>query len=145
LTSPRLTLGQADYAEHALGKSGDAEFRDLVEYFMVVGMEFDVAVSPGPDGKTVFKVDGVLDLQSKTDLLAACHPVLDRPETSGLILDLGSVSFMDSSGLGALIELNNEAIKTGRSFAIRDPSKGVARILEITGLTDIWNDGSGLG
>jgi anti-anti-sigma factor len=45
---------------------------------------------------------------------------------------------MDSTGIGALIDLAREADDHGKTFAIEEPSQRVLRILTLTGLQDAW-------
>ncbi len=58
---------------------------------------------------------------------------LHRPRT--LIIDLGSVSFMDSSGLGLLMGRIALAESLGTRVTVRSPSLRVRRILELSGIT----------
>jgi anti-anti-sigma factor len=52
-------------------------------------------------------------------------------------VDLAGVTFMDSSGLRVLLAHNQQACEDGRSFEVRNPSRSVERLLEITGLGDV--------
>jgi anti-anti-sigma factor len=54
-----------------------------------------------------------------------------------LVIDMADVTFMDSSGLRVLIELNRRVSEAGRSLTVRAPSRPVARIIEISGLSDL--------
>ena len=49
-------------------------------------------------------------------------------------IDMRDVVFMDSSGLQALVSLNNRAQERGLSVTLVRPSHPVARLLELTGL-----------
>jgi len=49
-------------------------------------------------------------------------------------IDLSDVVFMDSSGLQALVSLNNRAEERGLELALVSPSVPVSRILQLTGL-----------
>jgi anti-sigma B factor antagonist len=67
----------------------------------------------------------------------------DLPTGDGpIVLDLSGVSFIDSSGLRVLISLAGRASDEGRSVALRDPSPTVARLLEITGLAEMFGSGT---
>ncbi len=52
-------------------------------------------------------------------------------------LDLSLIARIDAAGLAALISLYREASKAGHVFAVINPSRRVARILEIVGLDRI--------
>ncbi len=49
-------------------------------------------------------------------------------------LDLAGVTFIDSSGLRVLVTLVKRVHHTSGTVVIRNPSRPVARIVEITGL-----------
>ena len=55
---------------------------------------------------------------------------------SELVLDLAQTSFLDSSGLRAILTLHRRVEHERGEFAIGNPSDAVTRLLEITGLTD---------
>ncbi|HJQ41930.1 MAG TPA: STAS domain-containing protein [Jatrophihabitantaceae bacterium] len=59
----------------------------------------------------------------------------DRPR---VVIDLGDVTFLDSSGLGALVTIRTEAIDAGKDVRLRNVPPRVARVLAITGLTDAF-------
>ena len=56
---------------------------------------------------------------------------------SALLLDLSSVDFMDSSGLGLILGRYNTACEMGCEFKIFSPSRGVKKILELAGIERI--------
>jgi anti-anti-sigma factor len=53
-----------------------------------------------------------------------------------LELDLGDVTFIDSSGLGALISLRNAASQCGANLVVVRLSPPVARFFELAGVRD---------
>jgi anti-sigma B factor antagonist len=52
-----------------------------------------------------------------------------------LVLDMGGVEFVDSSGLRSLIRARTEG-DVERVVVIREPSAATQRLLEITGMTE---------
>jgi anti-anti-sigma factor len=82
------------------------------------------------DGDAVLIVTGEIDASSSQKLLDAC--VAMTSISSGLVLDLSRVPFMDSSGLHVLIRMNHCDKIT--SVVVRNPSQQVRRLLEITRL-----------
>jgi anti-anti-sigma factor len=58
----------------------------------------------------------------------------DRPEPRDVVIDLGNVSFIDSSGLQALVECHGQLECRAIGCTIRNVSRPVRRIFEITGL-----------
>jgi anti-anti-sigma factor len=51
-----------------------------------------------------------------------------------VVIDLGSVGFMDSSGLRSLLEARQRCLDAGRGFALARPSEAVQRVLELVDL-----------
>jgi anti-anti-sigma factor len=79
---------------------------------------------------------GSIDLMSRQQLIAAGLEVLR--EHRALTLNMKAVDFMDSVGIGALIELAKRAASLGGSFTVVEPSRPVQRLLAVTGLADAW-------
>ncbi len=51
------------------------------------------------------------------------------------MLDLTDVTFLDSSGLNAILLLSQRV--GGRSFVLRNPQEGVAKVFHIVRLADV--------
>ncbi|MDH2414920.1 STAS domain-containing protein [Nocardioides sp. CER19] len=79
---------------------------------------------------------GSIDLVSRHELVDAGRAVLD--EHGALVLNMKGVDFMDSVGVGAVIELAKTASSRGATFALIEPSPPVQRVLAVTGLADAW-------
>ena len=82
-----------------------------------------------PDGVDIV-AEGELDLVGAPALSEA----LAGSGSGPVILDLGGVGFMDSSGLRALIEVRQSCLEADRPFAISRPSEPVRRVLELVDL-----------
>lgn len=102
-------------------------------------MDLDIIEDADIDERAVLLVSGSVDLDSREKLLAAGRESLGRDDVDGLILDLARVSFMDSTGIGAFVELSRDAEDRGATFAIRNPSPRVQRLVELVGLADVWS------
>jgi anti-anti-sigma factor len=59
------------------------------------------------------------------------------PDGDDIALDMAGVDFIDSSGLRVLIDVHQRAEEAGRRLIITRQSTPVARLIEITGLTDL--------
>jgi anti-sigma B factor antagonist len=101
-------------------------------------MELRIDESRGAAGDVVLTVSGSVDLASQSALLAKGQELLARDGLTAVALDLAEVSFLDSTGIGALVELSRDAEDQDVDFAIRNPSARVTRVLEVTGLRDRW-------
>lgn len=87
--------------------------------------------------RTTLHAEGVLDLQTRTVLLEAGTTALASPSLELLALDLSGVTFMDSTGLGVLVTLNNTAVRGGRRVVLVDPTPRIRQLLELTALDTV--------
>ena len=90
-----------------------------------------LSVHLGDDGSIV--VAGEIDMAGGPMLDAA---IVQRESDQPLVIDLGQVSFIDSSGLRSLLEASRRARGRGTVVQLRRIGPEVARLLEITGTTD---------
>jgi anti-anti-sigma factor len=56
-----------------------------------------------------------------------------------VVLDLSEITFLDSSGLRAILEARHAALARGASLVLMGPSEAVEKVLELTGLTDVFD------
>jgi anti-anti-sigma factor len=102
-------------------------------------VELSITAERDAAGRQVLRLDGALDLASCGSLLEAGGAALASADTSGLALDLSGITFIDSSGIGAIVQLAGDAEDASMSFAIQRPSERVVRILTLSGLFDAWS------
>jgi anti-sigma B factor antagonist len=102
-------------------------------------MDLTITEAATDEGASTLVLTGSVDLASKPALAEAGRRALLDNGARQLTLDLAGVSFIDSSGLGTLIELAGLASDRGCSFALCNPSRRVQRVLDLTGLNDTWN------
>src|SRR3954469_24877327 len=100
-------------------------------------MDIGIVASTDQGGRSVLSVSGAIDLQTRDKLAEAGRSALGRGGTA-LVLDLSDVTFMDSTGIGTLVELGHDAEDIQAQLVIRHPSVRVQRILHMTGLDDAW-------
>ena len=81
---------------------------------------------------------GDVDLSKSASLRATIHKVLDEQSTT-IVVDLGSVSYMDSSGVATLIEGLQMAKNTGKEFVLCQMTEGVKSIIELARLDKIFS------
>jgi anti-sigma B factor antagonist len=91
--------------------------------------------SEGDDGRSVLAVSGDLDLAAVPHLREEAAERISAGR-GALCLDLGGVTFLDSSGLGVLVELRTRARSNGVSFELLNVPSGPARIITIAGLAE---------
>lgn len=95
---------------------------------------FEVSTSVSPDGVPALQASGDLDVASADQLVSAASAVLG--EGSALTLDLGGVTFMDSTGLGAVIKIRNHLVDRGGSLTLTAISPSVERVLVLVGMAE---------
>jgi anti-sigma B factor antagonist len=92
----------------------------------------------GADGEWVVTVNGEVDVASSPQLRTELISLIDR-DAQSIVLDLGEMSFIDSSGLGVLVgALKRLREHNGRAIVLRGMQDPVRRVFEITGLTELF-------
>ena len=89
----------------------------------------------GPDGRTIVLAEGDIGLATAGILREALASALENPVS--VVVDVGDVGFIDSSGLNALVWGHQQAQNSGGSLRLRSPSPMLCRLLEITALDSI--------
>lgn len=83
----------------------------------------------------VVRVTGELDAYRAPDLEELGASLLaDGVYT--LVLNMSGTTFLDSSGLRAMVTLRDRMVHAEGEFALVDPTDAVARLLSITGLDE---------
>ncbi|MGE5635555.1 MAG: STAS domain-containing protein [Nocardioidaceae bacterium] len=82
----------------------------------------------------VLSASGEIDLTTAADLSGHLRAALNG-DHRGVVVDLGGVRFMDSTGISVLLNGNRRLRRAARGFAVACPPGAVARILETTALT----------
>ena|SRR5947209_6713625 len=99
----------------------------------------DLELSSSDDGgRAILALTGAVDIESREPLQAQCQRLLGGGPVA-LVLDMSGVTFMDSTGIGALVEVSHAARDSGITFTIRRPSTRVVRILQASGLSGMWD------
>jgi anti-anti-sigma factor len=98
-----------------------------------IGAIGSVAGSTDAAGVTVIELIGEIDISNADALGAEVDKLVGADAQERLVIDLGALEFMDSSGIALLIRA------AGRVDAveIRNPSEVVRRIIECTGLGEV--------
>jgi anti-sigma B factor antagonist len=88
------------------------------------------------DGQAVVVLSGELDVTEAASVAAS----LSEVATSGrdVIVDLGGLEYIDSSGLAALVLARQQARRSGCDLLLAAPRQQVLRMLAITRLIDVF-------
>lgn len=90
------------------------------------------------DGAAIIDVRGELDVTTVAAFRVLLVDTIARQQPVRVVVDMLHVTFMDSTGVGALVVGYNAAREIGADFVVRNPSPFVHRQLHITGLTDVF-------
>ena len=95
---------------------------------------YDVAAD---GGGVVVTLRGELDLASAPDLQRQLQALLDRP-VERLTLDLAGLTFLDSSGLGALYRTRQAAAQDGVPLRLQAVPDHVVQVLRVTSMASLF-------
>lgn len=84
---------------------------------------------------------GQLDLAGKPELRDRVGDLLDDDAVTGVVIDLGELTFVDSTGIGALIGCLRLAEGTGKDLRVVGAQGRVAGVLDLTGVTEFLAGG----
>ena len=97
---------------------------------------FDLLIVQSED-QIVVKVLGDLDLDNAPRLGAVLTDLAGQGGVH-VTLDLGGMTFIDSTGLSVLIRGLRRLREVGGDLALQSPSATAIKVLEITGLTSVF-------
>jgi anti-sigma B factor antagonist len=100
-------------------------------------MELSVVIHR-PGAQTVVEVHGDIDIATAPVLTCELKALLDQGGHQHLIIDLGVVQFLDSTGLGVLIGAQKQAASQGGSVVLVCTNPRLLKILRITRLHRVF-------
>jgi anti-anti-sigma factor len=90
------------------------------------------------DGILTIWLDGEIDLATVGQLTAAFDQAL-ASAPSKVVLDLSAVTFVDSTGIGAIVGLRNATITAGIALCLNPGPANVMRVMTLSGLTEAFD------
>lgn len=93
-------------------------------------------------GRDVLVVTGDVDLATAHELVAAAESWVASGVTGSVRLDLSGVTFLDSTGVSALLEIRRSAEAAGNEVVVVEQSSPVDRVLALAGIADLFAPGS---
>ena len=85
----------------------------------------------------IVTLKGELDHNSAEEVRVKIDDKIDMNEAKNIILDFSGVSFMDSSGIGAVMGRYKKISHRGGSLFVSNVNKNVNKIFELAGLYKI--------
>lgn len=95
-----------------------------------------IEVEDRSDGISALVIEGEVDLSNAHRVYDAVLIVAETSQLTTVELDVAAVTFIDSSGLSALVKAAATLRDRNGDLTLRNPSAQVARLLKATGLTD---------
>ena len=86
-------------------------------------------------GDRTLVVHGELDIATAPELQRLLEGL--RRRQHAVVLDLAAVTFIDSTGLSALMDARVASDRNGWDFSVRRPSAAVRRVVELAGLEHV--------
>lgn len=110
--------------------------RRIENGLLTVKLSVDLSAPEGP----VIHVEGECDMASIGALTVAGRDAIAAAEPSGRVtIDMRALTFLDSSGLGALIAIRKAATDKHIELRLRSVPSQASRILAITAMEDFFD------
>jgi anti-sigma B factor antagonist len=97
--------------------------------------DFQVRAVGPENGKVVVYLAGDLDLAVRDRLVAALTEA--SATTHRLVIDLSRITFIDSTGMKALVDVWRRRADAKRDLVLREPAPVVMRTLVMAGVADL--------
>ena len=89
-------------------------------------------------GTAILAVNGDVDMTNVAKYSAQARGLLENQDLRSLVIDLAGAEFIDSQGLGFLIESRNIGLKKDVDVRLRGVPPRVMKVLQITGLAPVF-------
>jgi anti-anti-sigma factor len=97
----------------------------------------DPVLAADRDGRRARLVlSGELDMGARFQAEQALDKLLAEP-VEHLVVDLGEVTFLDSSGMGLILEVDERARREGINLRLLPAKPEVQRVFELAGVADV--------
>ncbi len=88
-------------------------------------------------GSALVTVGGELEFGTAASLRTTLSD-LAQDDSDPIVVDLTALQFIDSSGLSLLVQAKQRFSAQGRRFELRGPTARVSRVIEISGLAELF-------
>jgi anti-anti-sigma factor len=95
--------------------------------------KLDITREPGSNGRLIARLSGKLSLETVSAFLEETRAI----DVDKLVLDMSGVSFLDSAGVGALVQLFVHRRNQSKSYALAALTMQGKAVLQVAGLTKL--------
>lgn len=79
-------------------------------------------------------LEGRLDYSNTVNFHSRCNSLITSPEVRHLVFDCTRLNYIDSSGIGALMVVNDRVAREGKTLELRHCSSDVKKVLKLVNL-----------
>lgn len=90
-------------------------------------------------GTARVRIRGEVDLGTADEVKSTALRGLHDPACRALEIDMSGVTFIDSTGIGVLVELRNAAEAEGKPCTLHRPSERVVELLRLVSLAEFFD------
>jgi anti-sigma B factor antagonist len=101
-------------------------------------MENPIGSVLADDGSAIVTVRGEIDFSNADEIARAIQDAVSDWSPQAVQIDLKDATFIDSTGLGALIEGYRATMSGNCRFAVVNPTGTFRRVLVVTGLSELF-------
>ena len=101
-------------------------------------MDEPVRIVDNGDGTLEVSLYGDIDFGNSPSVRETIRDALGRSTPTGIRVDLGAVTFLDSSGIAVLVVVHRLASSTGAAYGVVNASPAVYEHLRLTGLAELF-------
>ncbi|GID27902.1 STAS domain-containing protein [Paractinoplanes brasiliensis] len=88
-------------------------------------------------GRITVAPEGDISLETVDVLREVLRSIVDSGEAEHIDVDMRSVTFLDSSGIGVLVAARKAAAARGATFTLREPTAMVLMVLQVAHLDGV--------
>lgn len=98
---------------------------------------FELVVSRAV-GTVVVTIQGELDAYTAPRLQSQLRDLINNQGNLTVVLDLATMTFIDSTGLAVLVEALKRIRSRGGELTLANPTRATLRVLEVSGLNRVF-------
>lgn len=88
--------------------------------------------------KSVIRLSGRFDFNAHREFREAMDKALAQPGVSAIHVDMGEVSYLDSSALGMLLMVRDKARASGKAVSLANTRGSVRQVLDIANFSKLF-------